>query len=330
MKAQIKPRIELEGRTKLETVIPLSTPYLVFLDPSDVCNFQCKFCPTGDRQLIRSIRRPQLMDWGLYKKIIDDLASMPEHVKTLRLYKDGEPLLNPDLPAMIRYAKDSGRFGQVDTTTNGSLLTPWLNRRLVQSGLDKIFISINGLDDMAYWQFAKYKIRFSSLVKAIRHLYKYRENMQIYIKITGDDLSEEETKRFYEIFGNISDRVFVEHTAPCWPRFSVAGVSNEVGIYGNPIKEVQVCPYIFYSLSINSDGTVSLCFLDWAHSLILGDLKTRGFKQIWEGHLLHTIRKRHLEMKRKEHIFCCDCGQLSHCLPDDIDQYAEDILGRIK
>ena len=48
VKAEIKPRITLEGRTRLETVIPLSTPYLVFLDPSDICNQHCAFCPSGD------------------------------------------------------------------------------------------------------------------------------------------------------------------------------------------------------------------------------------------------------------------------------------------
>ena len=330
MKAQIKPRIETENRTRLEEVIPLSTPYLVFLDPSDVCNFQCKFCPTGDRALIRSIRRPQLMPWELYKKIIDDLASMPEPIKTLRLYKDGEPLLNPDLPAMIRYAKESGRFLQVDTTSNGSLLTPWLNRRLIQAGLNKIFISINGLDETAYWNFARYKIKFPKLVKALRHLYKHKENMQVYVKIIGDDLSEEETKKFFDTFGDISDNIYVEHIAPCWPRFDVPGANNEVGIYGQTIKEVNVCPYIFYSLSINSNGTVSLCFLDWSRTALLGDLNYQSFKEIWEGKLLRDYRILHLAQGRSLITGCNICGQLSHGNPDDIDNHAEDILRRIK
>jgi len=326
VKAEIKPRIELEGRTRLETVIPLSTPYLVFLDPSDICNFHCRFCPTGDWTKIRTIRKPQLMQWDLYKKIIDDLCKMPEPIKTLRLYKDGEPLLNPNFPAMVRYAKESGRFGQVDTTTNGSLLTPWLNLKLVQSGLDKIFISVNGMSSEAYYHFTGYKLKFGKFVKAIRHLYRHKGQLLIYVKIVGDNMTQAERDRFFEVFGDISDRVFIEHTAPCWPGYEVEGVDSDIGIYGNRVKEVQVCPYVFYSLSINSDGTVSLCFLDWQRKLIIGDLKKQKFKRIWEGAKLHKFRMMNLEMDRKKHRICGECGQLSHCMPDDIDCYSEELI----
>lgn len=43
MKAEFKPRIDLKNRTKLETVIPLRTPFIINVDPADICNFQCKF-----------------------------------------------------------------------------------------------------------------------------------------------------------------------------------------------------------------------------------------------------------------------------------------------
>ena len=77
MNAEFKPRIDLVNRTKLETVVPLSTPYIVFIDPSDQCNFQCKFCPTGDRELMKKTpgRNHGALDFDLYRKIIDDIAT---------------------------------------------------------------------------------------------------------------------------------------------------------------------------------------------------------------------------------------------------------------
>ncbi|MBC8554046.1 MAG: radical SAM protein [Candidatus Brocadiales bacterium] len=332
MKAEIKPRIELENRTKLEEVIPIDVPYLVFLDPTDICNFQCKFCPTGNRALIKKINRNSgLMDFDLYKKIIDDLCEFENPIKVLRLYKDGEPLLHPKFPAMVKYAKERGCALQVDTTTNGSLLNPEKNLELIESGLDKIFISLEGLSDEFYKEFTGSNLKFDELVENICHFYENRKNCVVCIKIIGDYLSQEEKDRFYNIFGDIADRVFIEHVAPCWPKFEMNGVTPnlESGIYGQEIKEVQVCPYIFYTLSINSNGTVSLCFLDWSRKLIIGDLKTETFKAIWNGDALFEYRKMHLMKERKVNPICTVCGQLSHGLPDDIDPFADELLDKL-
>jgi radical SAM protein with 4Fe4S-binding SPASM domain len=330
MKAEVKPRIELENRTKLEEVIPLDTPFLIFLDPSDLCNFKCKFCPSGDKALLKKVnRRPVLMDFELYKKIIDDLCAFAKPVKVLRLYKDGEPLLNPKLPDMVRYARERGCALQVDTTTNASLLNPEMNLKLIDAGLDRIHISLNGLSDESYRQFTGRKVHFEKLVENIAHFYEHRKNCLVCVKIVGDNLTQEEKDRFFDIFGNIADRIFIEHIAPCWPTFEMkdATPNPTVGIYGQDIREVLVCPYIFYSLSINSDGKVSLCFLDWARKLIVGDVKKENFKDIWNGRALFEHRIAHLQKKRKEHPVCGACGQLTHCSPDDIDAFA-DVLKR--
>ena len=109
MKAKIKPRIQLNGRESLVDAIPLSTPWVIFVDPSDVCNFKCKFCPTGNIDLMKKVGRSlKVMDFKLYKKIIDDIYKFDKPIKVLRLYKDGEPLLNPNFAKMVKYAKDSG------------------------------------------------------------------------------------------------------------------------------------------------------------------------------------------------------------------------------
>lgn len=320
MKAEIKPRINFEGRTRLETVIPLSTPYLVFLDPSDVCNQSCEFCPSGNKELLRNIptRKPQLMDFGLYKHIIDNLCDMPEQIKTLRLYKDGEPLLNPHFTAMVRYAVETQRFQQIDTTTNGSLLRPSLNQDIVNSGIDKVFISVPVSYTPAY-------------VRNVKHLYECgRGKCLLYVKTIGDQLSQREQHRFLADFGDIADRIFIEHIAPCWPEYDVEGVNQEVGIYGQPIDSVKVCPYLFYSLSINSDGSVSACFLDWKHEMILGNLDDESFGSIWNGEKLKCLRLGHLYGKRNELRMCGDCGQLTHGAPDIIDEFADELSERIR
>lgn len=332
MKAKIKPRIDLENRTKLEAVIPLSVPFIINVDPADSCNFKCKFCPSGDRALMKNVGRPfKTMDFELYKKIIDDICEFEKPIKVLRLYKDGEPLLNPRFAEMVKYAKEKKCSERIDTTTNASLLNPKRNLEIIEAGLDQINISIEGVNEKQYSDFSNYKIDFNKLVENVRHLYENRKNCEIIIKICGDTISEDDKKKFYEIFGDIADGVYIEHTMSCWPEFELKGVkvNQEVGLYGQKIKEVQVCPYVFYSFSINSDGLASACFLDWSKKLIIGDAKSESVKDIWNGEKLLNYQKMFLQKKRKEHPFCGNCGQMSHGLPDDIDAYAEELLNKL-
>lgn len=332
MKAKIKPRIDLVNRTGLETVIPLSVPFIIFVDPSDACNFRCKFCPTADRILMRKIGRSlKTMDFKLYKKIIDNICQFEKPIKVLRLYKDGEPLLNPNFADMIRYAKEKKCSERIDTTTNASLLNPKRNLEIIEAGIDRINISIEGISERQYLAFSKYKIDFKELVANISHLYKNRKNCEIIIKINGDTISDTDKKKFYKIFGDIADGVFIEHIMSCWPEFELKGVkvNQKVGIYGQKIKEVMVCPYVFYSLSINSNGLASACFLDWSRKLIIGNIKNESVKDIWNGKKLIEFQKMFLHKKRKEHLICKNCGQMSHGLPDDIDNYANILLERI-
>ncbi len=333
MKAQIRPRIDIENRTKLETVIPLSVPFIIFVDPADSCNFRCKFCPTGDRELMKNVGRSfKSMDFELYKKIIDDICEFEKPIKVLRLYKDGEPLLNRRFAEMVKYAKEKKCSERIDTTTNASLLSPKRNIEIIEAGLDRINISIEGVNKKQYLEFSNYKIDFDKLVGNIRHFYENRKNCEMIIKISGDTISDNDKKKFYEIFGDIADGVNIEHVMSCWPEFELKGieVNQEFGIYGQPIKEVQVCPYVFYSFSINSDGLASACFLDWHRKLIIGDAKTESVKDIWNGENLLNYQKMFLMKKRKAHPVCGNCGQMSHGQPDDIDDYAEILLGNLR
>lgn len=334
LKASIKPRINQENRTKLETVIPLATPMVLFVDPSSACNFKCKFCPNGDADLIRKTGRWQgAMDLSLYKKVIGDLKEFGEPLKVLRLYKDGEPFLNSNFAEMVRYAKENGVARFIDTTTNGSLLQLERIKPALDAGIDRINISVDGLSSDQFLSFTGVKVDFEKYVDSIRRLYEMKGSCEICIKIAGDFLSEDDKARFYTIFGNYADRIFIENVAPCWPEFDVEnllGISISKGIYDQPIKEVMTCPYIFYSLSVNSDGTVSLCFLDWSRKLIVGDVRNESLKDIWNGERLLRYRINHLRGKRKEDSVCGVCGQLTHCQPDNIDPYAEMLLNRFE
>ena len=329
MKAKYEPRIDLVNRTPLETVIPLSTPFVVFVDPSDACNFKCRFCPTSDRALMKLAGRPwKQMSFDLFKKIADDMTEFPEQVEVLRMYKDGEPLLNKRLADMIKYAKDVGASKRIDTTTNAALLTKDKGKEIADAGLDRINISIYGLSNEHYKEFSGVKLEFERVLANVRDFYEVRGNCEMLVKIQGDTLSSQEKEMFLQQFGDYSDKIYIEHIMSCWPEFELRGVdiNQEHGIYGQEIKEVNACPYPFYSFSINSDGLSSVCFLDWGRKMIVGDVRDQSVKEIWNGEKLKAFRKMFLEGERRKHPQCGKCGQMTHGLPDNIDPYREELL----
>ncbi|MEC5322189.1 radical SAM protein [Aurantimonas sp. A3-2-R12] len=334
MKAEIKPRINLDDRTALETVIPLETPFVVFVDPASSCNFQCTFCPTGHRDMIRETGRYQgAMKFDVFTKIVDDLAEFEKPIKVLRLYKDGEPFLNKRLADMIAYAKASGYVDYIDTTTNGTFLTPDRLGPVLKAGLDKINISVDGMTREQYRRFTGFDFDFEGFVTNVKWLYANKGQCEVVVKIPGELITEAQRQEFFDTFGDHCDRIFIENFAPCWPEFDIeahTGVKITQGIYQQPVATTQTCPYIFYGYSVNADGLVSSCFLDWGRKLIIGDVRTTSMKAIWNSNAMNALRLQHLEGKRCENNVCSGCGQLSHCLPDNIDPYRVELLAKFK
>jgi len=335
MVAEIASRMSTKARTPLQEVIPLSTPFLLFVDPSSLCNFRCKFCPTGDSEsMAASNRLPSIMSLDLFKKIIDDLSEFDQPLKTLRLYKDGEPFLNHRLADMVRYAKEIGHVQWVDTTTNGWFLRPSQVQPVVEAGIDEIWISVNGMSDEQFWDFSRQRVNFKAYVEDIRHLYENRGSTTILIKAVAEVLSTDDLERFMDTFGPITDKICIEHVVNCWPGFEAAeklGVEITQGTYGQPIDEdIDVCPYIFYSMSVNADGRASLCFLDWGHEIIWGDLREQSLKQIWDSDLLRDHQLWMLEEGHRDIYFCKDCHQLSHGQADNIGPWRLELAQRLR
>ena len=204
MKARLEPRINLQGRTALETVIPLATPFIVFVDPASACNFKCTFCPTGHRDLIADTGRFQgAMKFEVFQKIIDDLVEFDRPLKVLRLYKDGEPFLNRRLADMIAYAKRSGRVDYIDTTTNGSLISPERLGPVLAAGIDKINISVDGMTADTYRKFTGFKFDFGRFVEDVKWLYAHRGNCEIAVKIPAELIDEAERQAFFDTLATI-------------------------------------------------------------------------------------------------------------------------------
>lgn len=268
MSAERKSLIN-EKRHKLEDVLPLKTPYSLFIDPCNSCNFKCRFCALQTSGEALSFKK-QLMPMELYKKIVDDVGRFPEKLKMLRIAQHGEPLLHPEFPEMVRYAKQRGVSEFIETVTNGSRLNPQLNQELVECGLDRIRISIEELSAEGYHNIAGVQVDFDQLLANIKDLYdrgnRSGRRLEVYVKIVDAAVDTKEKERtYYNLFENICHKIFVDHVVPIWSGWDELDNHfdlQQAGIHRQELQPIQVCPFPPYSLTIAPDGIVTVCCSD--------------------------------------------------------------------
>lgn len=320
--AEIKSKLST-NRNDLSKVLPLKTPYVIQIDPSSKCNFKCKFCPTSkDNDEKRTI-----MSFELFKKIINELVCFDDKLKVIKLWKDGEPLLNKDIPEMIKYAKEKEIAEKIEITTNGYLLNEQLNYKLIESGLDKIIISIEGLNEEDYLRNSGVKINFNQFIKNIKHLYDNKKQCVVHVKIIDVSLSEECKEKFFNLFNNISDEMFIEKAISCWPDFEDESIShNALNVWGSDIEKKEICSLPLYSLVVNANGKVSMCCNDWQQKLVVGDVSNQSLREIWDSTKVKEYQILQLSKKRKLSYVCSQCKYPDYVCIDNIDEKALEIL----
>ena len=88
----------------------------------------------------------------------------------------------------------------MDTTTNASRLSPELSLKIIEAGLDRINISVYGMNEAQFIDFSRAKVNFDSFVANVRHFYEHKGRCEMIVKINGDTLSEEDKQLFLKTF----------------------------------------------------------------------------------------------------------------------------------
>lgn len=320
-----------KNRAPLHQVIPIDTPFVMYIDPTNKCNLRCEFCPTADKALLRQVgRKGATLSFETYARIIKELGDFPRPLKLLSLYKDGEPLMHPRLADMIRLAKEAGIAERVWTKTNGTSLNPALNQALVDAGLDMIHISVEAVSSEGYLEIAKSKVDYETFKANIADFYSRRKQCGVYIKIADTNLSSDEVEKFYRDFQPISTHCAIEKLMG-WSNSGLKDftLGTEPDTYdGLPLIKKKVCAYPFYVLAVNSDGSVSVCGNDWSYKTSVGNIHEQSLESIWHGEALRQFQLMHLNGQRSKNEACDNCYYLQ-IVPDNLDPYADEIAERL-
>lgn len=333
MKAEIKP-IFNENRVRLADVLPLSTPFTLHIAATQLCNFKCYYCAKslGNECLKEKGYEPVNLDYNVFLKIMDQLSEFPQKLKQIQFTGLGEPFVNKDMPKMIHEITKRNVTEMVGIYTNGTLLTREMTDALKGSGLSQIILSVQGLSSKKYKEVTGTEIDFEKFVNNIEYFYKNRENCRLYIKIIDAELEDGEKEKFYKIFGDMCDRIYIEHLIRSQPIMNdkCKTVDSRLTLYGEKTIVRNVCPVLFYGMQIDSTGRVFPCLqLTLPKEFCIGDVNKQTLIEIWHSDKLRHFRQLHLKGLRFSYPICADCDGAS-CLTQPSDNLDDDATTLLK
>lgn len=334
MASEIKPIYGTE-RVQLASVLPLAAPYSAFVFPTTFCNFKCAYCghSLGFAEMKKQYDfTPEHMTMGTYEKTIEQLAEFPQKLKMLSLTGQGEPLLNPHIADMVRIAKEKDVAERIEIISNASLLRPALADALIDAGLDTLRVSLQGMSSQKYEDICRAKVDFDEFVANIRYFYAHKKSTNLFLKVMDVALDEGEEK-FYQLFGDCTDRMYIEHMLPAYDGVEMTKdmviETDRNGVKTDRIY--QVCPLAFYMLGVFPNGDVEPCDTIYK-PIVLGNVHNGRILDMWHSEQMHEFWRMQLEGRRSENkrcAICCAANDVAH--PEDhLDDDADAILARIE
>lgn len=283
-RAKVRNFIQVQRDIQARAIEVESLPWCLNLDTFNGCNLKCPFCPTGTSQLEREKAR---MSVARAKQVIDQCK---EHVLEIRLYNWGEPFLNPDIFEIIRHARDAGLFTVINS--NLSVNVPDLARKIVDSGLDRLQASVDGIDQKVL-EIYRRKSNADTVFRNVRAIADERHSRGarnpdlalafLVFRHNEHELPLLEAKRREIGADRFTPRrafIFHESFVPRHPDFQ-------------PLHAVffGTCDYLYSELTVEASGAVSPCCANMSTKWDTGDVSDLGdLRQFWNRPTYRAMR----------------------------------------
>ncbi len=290
-------------------------PISISIEPTTSCNLRCPECPSG----LRSFTRPTgMLNEELFNTVIDQLAPTLSY---LTFYFQGEPYLNPKFLQMARYASSKGIY--TATSTNAHYLDEGNARKTIESGLNRLIISLDGTTQQTY---ESYRIggNLEKVIQGTKNILSWRKKLgsqtpHVVFQFLVVKPNEHQVNDVYALAKELGvDRVALK-TAQIYDYENgsdLIPVNDEYsryrkesnGTYSIKNDLLDHCWKMWNSCVITWDGKVVPCCFDKDAHHIMGDLSKQSFKEIWTGESYRDFR-RSLLKSRSEIEMCRNCTE---------------------
>jgi radical SAM protein with 4Fe4S-binding SPASM domain len=291
-------------------------PISISFEPTTSCNLRCPECPSG----LREFTRPTgMLQQDFFQETIDDIA--PD-LLYLIFYFQGEPYLNPQFLDMVKYANEKGIY--TATSTNAHYLTDEKAKKTVESGLDRLIISIDGTSQEVYQQ---YRVggKLDKVLEGARNIVKWKKELKsktpfvffqflvvkpnehqiAEIKALGKEIGVDQvrfkTAQVYNFEEDPNGLIPVNNKYSRYKMGAVGKMKVKSGLK-------NYCWKLWHANVITWDGLVVPCCFDKDAMHQLGNLKRQSFRETWKNSNYHQFRTELLN-SRKNIDICSNCSE---------------------
>lgn len=304
-------------------------PFKLKFESSTLCNLKCIMCP-----LTSGLKRERgVLSFENFKKIFDEIN--PPYLNLTGL---GEPILNPDIFRIIRYARMKGALVKLDT--NATLLNEEKIKMLIESEPTFISVSIDGVTKKSYEAIRK-GAQFEKVIENLKNLMKYRDlsgsktEIHLFFVLQKNNIKDlvefirfadslkvdalngniaisfgkaknegkreielEEIKKVREELKKIKEQVRV--------RLNIENIEDYLANPHNQAERIskKPCFYPWYNPCITWDGYVVPCDIFCDNEIVLGNAFKEPFMKIWNNEKTKEFRRK--LVKKREGI-CAKC-----------------------
>lgn len=300
----------------LKKPVQWGLPVSISFEPTTSCNLRCPECPSGLRQFTRPTG---MLQSNFFKQTIDEIH---RQLFYLIFYFQGEPFLNPEFLSMVQYAHSKKIY--TATSTNAHYLTDEVAKKTVESGLDRLIISVDGTTQEVYQQYRRGG-NLDKVLQGARNIVKWKKELKSktpfvffqFLVVHPNEHQIEEIKKLGKEIGvdqvrfktaqvydyeNDPNRL-IPHNEK-YSRYKKDADGNfkiRSGLQNH-------CWKLWHANVITWDGLVVPCCFDKDATHRLGDLKNESFKSIWMNKNYHRFRNE-LFKSRKNIDICANCSE---------------------
>ncbi|MDY5184628.1 radical SAM/SPASM domain-containing protein [Helicobacter trogontum] len=290
------------ARFEIEPTFPLQINF----ELNATCNLKCPMCPISLES--NSDKKQFVFPFKIYKKVIDEGVS--KGLKAIRLNHVNEPLLRNDLEEFIVYAKRKGIL-DIYLSTNGLLLTQQRAKSLIESGLDRIQISLDAFSESIYKEMRPGS-NYTKVKGHILQLIELKKQMQsitplIRVNFVRTEINEHELDDFIAFWRDKVDMIGAQEMIKI-------KTARDLKSHTTTKMKTFRCAYPNQLLVITAEGNVLPCCTFHADTMPLGNL----FKEIekdsnfsleifWNHKDVQKLRILHKQGAYKNHAICKKC-----------------------